>query len=166
LIGPVQLMMIGYQESRIAAPLREKVAALKSDPAIRVIDVLCVHKNDDGSVETEPVADLLPENSHEPGTIIDRLLTKAEAARTLNQNPRTGPGYLFHGDVIPDFRLTIPDRSGVLALLIEHRWAAELRDTAAAEGAYPVDDGWMGHDALRDVHLIANDSGPAASGGR
>jgi hypothetical protein len=158
MLGPVQLMMIGYKECRIAAPLRAKVNALKADPAVRIVDVLCVHKNADGTVETEPVGDLIPENDHEPGSIIDALLTKSAAARVTGENPWTGPGYLYRGDLLPDFRANIPDASGVLALLLEHRWAIGLRDTAAEQGAYPVDDGWIGRDALKAVGLIPQDS--------
>ncbi len=159
MIGPVQLMMIGYHECRIAAPLRKQVSELKADPAVRVVDVLCVHKNADGSVETESVGDLLPENDdHEPGSIIDALLTKSQAARTMGETPWTGPGYVFRGDLLPDFRSEIPDGSGVIALLVEHRWATQLRDVAAEQGAYPVDDGWIGRDALQDVRLMPQDS--------
>jgi hypothetical protein len=152
------LMMIGYKECRIASPLREKVDALKADPAVRIVDVLCVHKNADGTVETEPVGDLLPESDHEPGSIIDSLLTKSAAARVRNEVPWTGPGYLYQGDLLPDFRLEIPDASGVLALLLEHRWSIGLRDVAADQGAYAVDDGWIGRDTLREVGLLPRDS--------
>jgi hypothetical protein len=47
---------------------------------------------------------------------------------------------------------------GVPALLLEHRWAIGLRDTAAEQGAYPVDDGWIGRDTLKAVELIPPDS--------
>lgn len=158
LMGPVQLLMIGYNQPHIAEPLRAKVSELKADPAVRIIDVLCVHKNRDGSVEREQVSDLIPEHPHEPGDIIDTLLTKGQAAAAMGQTPETGPGYMFQGDTLPDPRRTIPDGSGVLAILLEHRWAAELRDTATEAGAYPVADGWMGRDALKGVKLIPQDS--------
>jgi hypothetical protein len=150
--------MIGYHECRIALPLRQQVGELKASPCVRIVDLLCVHKNADGTVETEPVGDLLPESDHEPGTIIDTLLTRAEAARTLNETPWTGPGYLFCGDLLPDFRAQIPDGSGVLAVLVEHRWATGLRDVAAEHGAYPVEAGWIGRDALKVVNLIPQEA--------
>ena len=158
MIGPVQLMMIGYNQTQMAAPLRAKVNDLKADPAVRIVDVLCVHKNRDGTLEKEQVSDLIPENSREPGEVIDTLLTKGDAARAMNRTPSTGPGYLYQGDMLPDFRQAIPAGSGVLALLVEHRWATPLRDIATQEGVYAVDDGWVGRDGLKDVHLIPQDS--------
>jgi hypothetical protein len=158
MIGPVQLMMIGYNHTQMAGPLRAKVNDLKADPAVRIVDVLCVHKNRDGTIETEQVSDLIPEDSHEPGEVIDTLLTRADAARTMNQSPSTGAGYLYRGDLIPDFRQAMPSESGVLAILLEHRWSIPLRDVATEEGVYAVADGWMGRDALKNVELIPQDS--------
>lgn len=40
-----------------------------SHPAVRTLDALCVHKNRDGSVETEPVSDLLPEDDQAVGLV-------------------------------------------------------------------------------------------------
>lgn len=158
MIGPVQLMMIGYHECRIAEPLRQKVAELKSSPCIRVVDVLCVNKNADGTVETEPIGDLVPESSREPGSIIDTLFTKAAVAATMEgRTPSSGRGFLFSGDILPDFRSDIPNGSGAIAVLLEHRWAVPLRDAVVDQGAYPVDDGWMGRDALKVVDLIPQD---------
>jgi hypothetical protein len=158
MIGPVQLIMIGFTQPQMTHEMRARVSELASAPAVRIIDVLCVHKNRDGSMEAEPVADLLPENDHEPGRIIDTLLTKAEAALSLNQQPWTGRGFLFRGDLLPDFRRSVREGHGVLALLLEHQWAVGLRDTATQEGDYPLADGWMGRDALKTVQLIPQDA--------
>jgi hypothetical protein len=158
MIGPVQLMIIGYDKPYIAEPLRTKVGELKADPAVRVIDVLCVHKTRDGNIEMDQISDLLPEHPHEPGSIISRLLTSARAARTMGKAAWTGPGYLFQGDLLPDPRETIPAGTGVLALLLEHRWAIPLRDTAAEAGAHAIADGWIGRDALMDVQLLPQDA--------
>jgi hypothetical protein len=154
MIGPVQLMIIGYDKPYIAEPLRARVHDLMADPAVRIIDLLCVHKTRDGSIEMEQVGDLIPEHPHEPGAIISRLLTSARAARTMGQTPWTGPGYLFRGDLLPDPRDAVPAGSGVLAILLEHRWAVPLRDTAAEVGAYAIADGWIGREALKDVQLL------------
>jgi hypothetical protein len=157
-IGPVQLLIIGYDKPYIAEPLRAKVHGLRADPAVRVVDVLCVHKTRDGNIETEQVSDLIPEHPHEPGAIIRRLLTSARAARTMGETPLTGPGYLFRGDLLPDPAEAIPSGSGVLAILLEHRWAIALRDTAADVGAHPIADGWIGREALKDVHLLPQEA--------
>jgi hypothetical protein len=153
-------MLIGYKKRPIAAPLIERVSALKEDSSVRIVDVLCAYRNHEGIVETEPIADLLPEDADDPGSIIDKLLTSADASRMVQKSPDTGRGFLFLGNLLPDFRVGVPRDSGVLALLIEHRWAVPLRDTVTEQGAYPVGDGWMGRDALRDVGLLPPDRGP------
>lgn len=154
MIGPVQLMVIGYNDPGLPAPLRAKIEQLRADPAVRIIDVLGVRKKPDGTVETEPVEQLIPEYAHEPGTIIERLLIRAGAARTMGERPWEGPGYLFRGDLPPDFRTTMTSGSGAIALLLEHRWAIPLRDGASEANAYPVAEAWIGHEALKDVELV------------
>jgi hypothetical protein len=158
MLGPVQLMIIGYHKPRIAQPLRTRIKELISDPSVRILDVLCVHKNRDGTIETEQVDDLMPEHPHEPGAIINKLLTAGKVAKTMGHTPWTGPGYLFQGDLLPDPRETIPTGSGVLAILLEHRWAIPLRDTAVENDAFPIADGWIGREALKDVQLERQES--------
>ncbi len=158
MIGPVQLILVGYKDCRIVEPLKERIRALKDNACVRIVDGLCAYRNHDGTVEVEPIADLLPEGADEPGSIVDRLLANSEASRMTQTSVGTGRGFLFRGDLLPDFRARISRDSGVLALLIEHRWAIPLRDSVTEQGAFPVGDGWMGRDALRDLGLIASDS--------
>jgi hypothetical protein len=154
MMGPVQLMVIGYRERVIPTSLRAEIQKLKANPAVRIVDILAAYKNRDGTLETEQVADLVPEHVNEPGAILNRLMTMAGAARTVGQTSETGPGYLFEGDMLPDPRDVGPSGAGALALLLEHRWAIALRDAAADTRAFPLATEWVGRKTLYEVEEL------------
>ncbi|MEO3745534.1 hypothetical protein [Plantactinospora sp. B5E13] len=158
MIGPVQLMIIGFDGRQIPAPLLEKLHTLRAEPAVHILDALAAHKNRDGTIETEGVPDLLPDPAHEPGAILDRLMARAGAAGTMGQTSNTGPSYLFRSDALPDPR-TAASGTSSLALLLEHRWAAPLRDAATEVDAYPIDTGWLGQNTLTEVGLLPDRQG-------
>lgn len=157
MIGPLQLMMIEYDQPEVPAALVTRVKELKADPAVCVIDVIDVCRDRDGHLQQVPIADMPVESPREPGAMIMGLLTKAAAAENMRQTRWTGPADLFRGGMLPDPHATIGATSRVLAILVEHRWAAALRDTAADAGTHPVANGWIGQDILKELELVPQD---------
>jgi hypothetical protein len=154
MIGPVQLVMIGTDATDMPPAVRDKITKLTDSPAVGLIDVLCLRRNRDGTIDQEPVADPAPEPPYQPGVLLGALVRKAEAAMTLTSGAPSGRGYLLGGDPIPDPQATIPLGSTVLALLLEHRWAVPLRDAVKDNAAYPVSDAWLGREVLMDLNLL------------
>ena len=159
MIGPVQLIMIGYDQPELPAPLVTRIQELTADPAVDVIDVLDVYKDRQGYLQHAPVAGIT--TAHPDGTdgMILALLTKAGAAGTMMQSQWTGPSHLFQGDRLPDPHDTVPTNgSHVLVVLVEHRWAAPLRDTAAEVETHAVANRWIGRDLLKELKLMPQDT--------
>jgi hypothetical protein len=159
MLGPVQFVMIGLDRPHVPEPLRERIVQLHNGSTVDILDVLFLHKDSNGVVRTEPFVDMHLGQSHESGAIIDSILSRAAVARTLGQDQWSGPAHLFRGDLVPDPRSTLAAGSSVLALLLDHRWAIELREAAAEVGTHPVANGWIGRDILREVGLLPQDSG-------
>ena len=159
MISPVQLVMIGYNQPELPAALATRVQELTADRAVHIIDVLDVYRNRDGSVQYVPVAGVAVGHPDEPGAVIRKLLTKSGAAGVMMQSQWTGPSHLFQGDKLPDPHITIPTNgSHVLVILIEHRWAAPLRDTAAEVETHAVANRWIGRDLLKELKLMPQDT--------
>lgn len=158
MIGPLQLIMMEYDQPRLPAALVTRIQELAADPAIRVIDAADVCRDQRGDLRQNPIADIVVERPRQPGEMIMRLLSKAGAADTMGTTRWTGPTDLFRGGMLPDPRAAIGTRSRVLAILVEHRWAAALRDTAASAGTHPVANGWIGQDMLLELQLISEGS--------
>jgi len=51
-IGPVQLLVLGFDKPDFQGEIRAEPDWLRDDAMVRVIDALAVHKAADGSVET------------------------------------------------------------------------------------------------------------------
>jgi hypothetical protein len=159
MINPVQFIMVGYHKPEgLPAALVTRIQELTANPAVGVIDVLDFFKDRDGQLHQKPIEGITLEHQQEPGAMILRLLTKAAAASAMNEDHWTGPAHLFQGDVLPDPREAISRESHVLAILLEHRWAAAMRDTAAEIGTYAIANGWLGRDVLKELDLMPQDA--------
>ena len=159
MISPVQLIMIGYNQPELPAALATRIRELTAEPAVHVIDAVDVYKNRNGFVQYVPVAGITVGHPDGPGAMIRKLLTKSGAAGVMMQSQWTGPSHVFQGDKLPDPHDTIPTNgSHVLVILIEHRWAAPLRDTAAEVETHAVANRWIGRDLLKELKLMPQDS--------
>ena len=159
MISPVQLIMIGYDQSELPAVLVTRIQELTANPGVHIIDVLDVYRDRVGHLQYVPVAGITVGYPDGPGAMIGKLLKKSVAAGVVTQTQWTGPSHLFQGDNLPDPRDAIPtDGSHVLVVLVEHRWAAALRDTAAEVETHAVANRWMGRDLLKELELMPRDS--------
>jgi hypothetical protein len=150
MIGPVQLMMLGYPEHMTEVPgeVRVQIEALNATPAVRLLDVLQISKDRKGRLTERPVEGFLPEGSTpDTGNAIRKLLTSGRAAGMLGQNRTSGTGYLYQKASLPDISV-LPGGINVLILLLEHRWAADFWMAMHGSPAYPVGDMWLGHEGL------------------
>jgi hypothetical protein len=155
MLGPVQLIMVGFRESEMPTEVRSQAEALQSNPAIRLLDVYMISKDRRGNVTQQRVNGIMtgqpPDGS---GEFIDQLMTTAAAAKRMSSNPTSGHGYLMRGDPIPDRSFDVPEGTNVLVLLLEHRWATPLWNAVRESTAFPVDDAWMGRESLKAAGLV------------
>ena len=59
-IGPVQLLVLGFQQPDFSGEIREELDRLRDNDLIRVIDALAVRKDADGNVEVLHESQLRP----------------------------------------------------------------------------------------------------------
>ena len=155
-LGPVQLVLVGLEGSDVPAELRARIQELRAGDAVEIMDALFVRKSRNGVLETEPVTKMDLDNRAEAGQVIEAMLGMASAARTTGRAEWPGTSHLFRGEIPPDARRQIPAGTTVLALLLEHRWAIGLCETAGDQGAFPVSTCWIGRALLKDVGLLAH----------
>lgn len=163
-VGPVQLLVLGFEEPDFGGVIGAELDKLRASGTVRVIDLLAVRKNADGSLETLRDTDLDAEQATEAGAALGALFglgaggeagmaagaeLGAEAARD---------GHLFTGQRVPDIAAALPDNSAAAVVLLEHVWAAPLRDAVADAGGFPVADTWVRPADLVAVGLLAAES--------
>ena len=124
--GPVQVLVLGFDELTFSGRVMAELERLREEGVVRLVDVLLVRRDEDGSFETLPA----PPGSA-PGT-------GALAADILGAGDTVGPDH--GGWSLAD--AVEPGGFAAVALL-EHLWSTPLVDAIAAAGGRSLGEGWL-----------------------
>ena len=139
-IGPVQLIVLGFEHPDFRGEIAAELERLSQTDAVRVIDALAVYKDADGELEVAHLSNVPDEQAAEFGRVVGALI-----GLDVEDEPAAGAG---NGnelseedawDVLDD----IPRDSAAALLLIEHHWAVPLRDAIARAGGFRIADGFI-----------------------
>src|SRR5258706_8723113 len=73
-IGPVQLIVLGFEHPDFHGEVIEELEKLKESDTVRVIDALAVYKDAQGGLEVEHLSNLTEDEAIEVGTVIGALI--------------------------------------------------------------------------------------------
>ena len=162
-IGPVQLLVVAFDEPHFTGAIVEELNRLRANDLIRLLDVLVVTKDLDGSVTAAQVSDLSVGEAEEIGALIGALIGVGfDGEDGMEAGALIGAEAGADGHLIPDSEMydvadSIAPGSAAALALIEHVWAGPLRDAIASAGGTPVSDSWVHPLDLVDIGLIAAD---------
>jgi uncharacterized membrane protein len=149
-IGPVQLIVLGFNHPNFHGEVIEELERLRESDTIRVIDALAVHKDADGDMEVAHLSNLTEEEAVELGSKVGALIGLGiEGEEGLEKGAEAGAeaaadGFEFFSDEQAwDVLEDIPNDSAAALLLIEHHWAVPLRDAIARAGGFRLSDGFI-----------------------
>ncbi|MGH2855463.1 MAG: hypothetical protein ACRDLF_14865 [Solirubrobacteraceae bacterium] len=158
MIGPVQLLVVGFEQPSFQGEVLAHLQSLKEQDIVRVIDILVVRKEADGTVVTRQISDLSESEARELGDLVKALIGlgelaggDAEGAAQMWSQETTGLGEEELLDVLSE----IPPDTAVAIALLEHRWAIPLREAIIAAGGFPILDTWVHPRDLVEVGLLA-----------
>src|SRR4051794_8987677 len=125
--GPMQVLVVGFRSGaefhgEIAAQLEQ----LREHDVVHLVELILVHKDDDGTVTSREVSELPGEESAELGVLAGAAVGFAAADGQVRQI----------ADAIP------PGTSAALAVL-EHLWAVPLREAIERNHGAIVADAWL-----------------------
>jgi hypothetical protein len=139
-LGPVQVLVIGIDRRDSDRMLAAELQDLRTQDAVRVLDVLCVRRGYDDEVRRlDP-----PDSDDHSGALVEALLVVDPDREDATGGPGPSPepdgdeddGEWFLADRVP--------RGATAAiLLLEHRWAIPLREAASQFGAEVFGDAWV-----------------------
>jgi uncharacterized membrane protein len=136
--APVQLLVLAFEGAEFTGAIRSELERLRDAQTIQVLDAVVVAKDADGSVRTL-------EAGSEDGHLLLRLLDGGGGdAATLDAD---------NAAQLADAAGSIPPGSAAALLLIEHVWAAGLRDAVNAAGGRTVAETWVDEGDLGAVGL-------------
>jgi uncharacterized membrane protein len=163
-IGPVQLIVLGFNHPNFHGEVIEELERLRDSDTIRVIDALAVHKDADGEMEVAHLSNLTDDEAIELGSKVGALIGLGiEGEEGLEKGAEAGAVAAADGievfsdeqawDVLED----IPNDSAAALILIEHHWAVPLRDAIARAGGFRLSDGFISPLDLVEIGLMASE---------
>jgi uncharacterized membrane protein len=163
-IGPVQLIVLGFNHPNFHGEVIEELERLRDSDTVRVIDALAVHKDADGEIEVAHLSNLTLDEAVELGSKVGALIGLGiEGEEGLEAGAEAGAEAAADGvevfsdeeawDVLED----IPNDSAAALLLIEHHWAVPLRDAIARAGGFRLSDGFISPLDLVEIGLMEAD---------
>jgi hypothetical protein len=156
-MGPVQVLVVGYEKPELTGEVRAELARLSDAGLVRLVDVLLVTRAADGTFETVELAEDevgLPDLAHGSGALAAALLGHSdEAGDDLKDAGRDDVDAL--GGPVWSLADSVPAGTTAAVALIEHLWAAPLREAIRRTGGVPLDEIWL---AEADLQRLAASS--------
>ena len=163
-IGPVQLIVIGFNHPEFHGEIIAELARLHDEDTVRVIDALAVHKDADGEIEVQHLSNLTKDEAIEVGSVIGALIGLGiEGEEGAAEGAAVGAEAMAEGGhVLPDEQAwdvleEIPNDSAAALILLEHHWAVPLRDAIARAGGFRISDGFISPLDLVEIGLHTAD---------
>ena len=148
-MGPVQILVIGYgADANFTGAALDELKRLRQQDVVRVIDLLLVMKNDDGSIDKVESTDA--EELAELGALAGALIgfgaageEGAEVGALMGAEAALEQGSALDDEQVWYIADAIPEGSAAAIAVLEHRWAIPLRDAIRAAGGVPLADEWL-----------------------
>ena len=161
-IGPVQLIVLGFEHPEFHGEIIAELERLKESNTVRVIDALAVYKDAVGDIEVAHLSNLTKDEAIELGSKVGALVGLGiEGEEGMHAGAEAGAEAAADGisvfsdeeawDVVED----IPNDSAAALLLIEHHWALPLRDAIARAGGRRISDGFISPLDLVEIGLVS-----------
>ena len=154
--GPIQVFVIGFDKFEATGKIMAELRRARKRGVIRIVDILFVQKDKHGSIENSMHMTDLSENErmrlgaiaggliglHEGG--LEGMLVGEELGALAVAERDAGLGV----DRMKELAESIPAGGAAAILVIEHHWAASLRDAIADAGGRSLMQAMISPDAL------------------
>jgi len=154
MLGPIQLLVVGFETNeKFKGDIKRELTALRTRGVIRVLDLLFVLKDENGDVFAMEDTDLAPGEDAEMGRLISQMLGLSEGSAAsggidTNALTDTSRDYGLTNEDILDVANQIEAGTSAGILLVEHVWAAGLKQAIREAGGYPIAQGFLTPEAF------------------
>ena len=161
-IGPVQLIVLGFDHPNFHGEIIAELERLRESDTVRVIDALAVYKDAEGELEVEHLSNLSKDEAIELGSKVGALIglgidgEDGFAAGAAAGAAAAEDGVeVFSEEDAWDVVEEIPNDSAAALVLIEHHWAIPLRDAVVRAGGFRISDGFISPLDLVEIGLVS-----------
>ena len=155
-LGPVQILVVGFGDAEFKGTIRAELERLREADVVRLIDMVAVRKDSEGTVERLQQSDMSSDELQEFGAIVGALIGFGAAGEEgAELGAEAGAEAMEDGAVFDESQMwyvdeAIPPGTAAAIALLEHRWAIPLRDAIREQGGFHIADAW-----IHPVDLIA-----------
>jgi uncharacterized membrane protein len=160
-VGPVQILVVGFADPKFDGSILAELQRLREQDVVRLIDMILVRKDADGNIERVTRSDLTTDEAEEFGAYVGALIgLGADGAEGMEAGAVLGAAAMEDGHVFDESETwyvddAIPPNSAAAIALLEHRWAAPLRDAIVNANGFHLADAWIHPTDLVAVGLLA-----------
>ena len=129
--GPFEYYVIGFDGHRFSGEIAPSIKEAVDSGAIRVVDLAFVTKDPSGAVARLEYQDF-----------------DGEIARTFAALDQNADG-MFSGEDLDEIGSGLENDSSAALVLVEHLWAAKIREAVLAAGGRLIRDGILTEDVER-----------------
>ena len=147
--GPMQVLVVGFQEADFRGEIAAELSRLREHEIVRLVDLLVVRKDDEGNVTAVETSGLTTEESVELGALAGALIGFGAAgeegaeAGAIAGAEAGEDGLTPLAEEVWFVADTIPPGTTAAVAILEHRWAAPLRDAIDRAGGTALADAWL-----------------------
>jgi uncharacterized membrane protein len=156
MVGPLQLIVIGFDEDKYARDIILEIKNLRQKKAIRLFDLLYVFKHPDGTIDSQEVSDLQAEEKREFGTLIKSLigltskdLVHANADEVASAIPTAVSEFGLSEAELQQVSDELPNNSSAIFVAFEHTWAVGLKEAMLQNKGYLRAQGMIDPNTLK-----------------
>lgn len=158
-IGPIQLIVVAFEAPEFKGTIAAELDKLRESGDIRIVDAMAVRKAEDGGIERIQYSDYTPEEKVELGAILGGLVglgaggEEGAEVGALAGAMLVADEYEYGTDTegLDSILEDLPTGGAALYLLIEHRWALNLKRSIRDAGGILVAQDFLSPEALIGV---------------
>jgi hypothetical protein len=150
-MGPVQVLVVGLDRVAYSGEVLAELARLREAGIVRLVDLLLVSHNEDGTLDVLAPPPGLPTNT---GWLATAILGRRE------QEFAGDEASLDSDADAPTWSLVdaVPVGMTAAVALLEHSWAAPLGDAIRRSGGTPLDETWLAREDLEQLERMLADA--------
>ena len=137
MFGPIEYVVVGFPGNKFNGKILPELEKLSHKGLIRVVDLLFVVKDKDGSVEALELSEM-------PSEVLDAL-GELDKDQELMLSPSD----------VDTIASKLDNNSSAAILVFEHLWAKKLKNNIKKSGGILVDQGYVDSEVV-EVAIAAN----------
>jgi hypothetical protein len=145
-IGPVQVLVVGFDQPTFSGEVMAELDRLGRAGTVRLLDVLLVSRAEDGTFGTLPLPAGAPAGL---GRLAAEILGDSNVGAA-------GTGAAAEDSDTWSLADAIPVGGTAAVALIEHLWAAQLRDAIQRTGGTPLEETWLAREDVQRLEALVN----------